>query len=229
MHQELLALRRRGARAGAARRPLRGRSRAPRCTTSSAACSRTSRRRRPTPGRRSPSTPPAASAPRWSWQGRACSSCCATGVEPGDVAVVFREPGRYSSLLEQVFGAYGIPYSIDRRLPLRPHRPRARAARADPLRRGRRARAEDLLAYLRTPGLLQRARAGRPPRGRGARATARTRAERRARALGARPLAARRARPSRATRATRRPSSAELESRLDAPVRGPLRAHAPPC
>ena len=39
------------------------------------------------------------------------------GVEPGDVAVVFRDPGRYSSLLEQVFGAYGIPYSIDRTLP----------------------------------------------------------------------------------------------------------------
>jgi ATP-dependent helicase/DNAse subunit B len=36
------------------------------------------------------------------------------GVTPGDVAVVFREPGRYSSLIEQVFGAYGIPYSIAR-------------------------------------------------------------------------------------------------------------------
>ena len=40
-----------------------------------------------------------------------------SGVEPGNVAVVFRDPGRYSSLLEQVFGAYGIPYSIDRKLP----------------------------------------------------------------------------------------------------------------
>ena len=54
------------------------------------------------------------------------------GVVPGDVAVVFRDPNRYSSLLEQVFGAYGIPYSIDRKLPLRPHGPRARPARADP-------------------------------------------------------------------------------------------------
>ena len=109
--------RRRGARAGAARRPLRGRvargappRRAPpvRGRAGRAASS---------PGARSRSTPPAASAPRWSWRRRACSSCSATGVEPGDVAVVFRDPVRYSSLLEQVFGAYGIPYSIDRTLP----------------------------------------------------------------------------------------------------------------
>ena len=56
------------------------------------------------------------------------------GTAPGDVAVVFRDPTRYSSLVEQVFGAYGVPYSLDRALPLRPHRPRPGAARADPLR-----------------------------------------------------------------------------------------------
>ena len=39
------------------------------------------------------------------------------GTSPGDVAVVFRDPTRYSSLVEQVFGAYGVPYSLDRALP----------------------------------------------------------------------------------------------------------------
>ena len=34
------------------------------------------------------------------------------GVVPGDVAVVFRRPSSYASLLEQVFGAYGISRSI---------------------------------------------------------------------------------------------------------------------
>src|SRR5918996_4982239 len=77
------------------------------------------------------------------------------GVEPGDVAVVFRRPEEYASLLEQVFGAYGIPFSIDRPVPLG-HTGLGRgllalvrcAARGD-------AGAEDLLAWLRTPGLLK--------------------------------------------------------------------------
>ena len=77
------------------------------------------------------------------------------GVEPGDVAVVFRRPEEYASLLEQVFGAYGIPFSIDRPVPLG-HTGLGRgllalvrcAARRD-------AGAEDLLAWLRTPGLLK--------------------------------------------------------------------------
>ena len=77
------------------------------------------------------------------------------GVEPGDVAVVLRRPGDYASLLEQVFGAYGIPFSIDRRVPLG-HTGLGRgllalvrcASRED-------AGAEDLLAWLRTPGLLR--------------------------------------------------------------------------
>ena len=76
------------------------------------------------------------------------------GVEPGDVAVVFREPARYSSLLEQVFGAYGIPYSIDRKLPFG-HTGLGRGLLAL-VRSGTPAgTADDLLAYLRTPGLLE--------------------------------------------------------------------------
>src|ERR671911_648724 len=76
------------------------------------------------------------------------------GVEPGDVAVVFRDPMRYSSLLEQVFGAYGIPYSIDRRLPFG-HTGIGRGLLALIRAAGPAGTAEDLLAYLRTPGLLR--------------------------------------------------------------------------
>ena len=75
------------------------------------------------------------------------------GTDPGDVAVVFQDPAAYASLLEQVLGAYGIPYSIDRSIRLghtglgRGLLALVRAAADD-------GTAEDLLAYLRTPGLL---------------------------------------------------------------------------
>ena len=76
------------------------------------------------------------------------------GVEPGDVAVVFRAPASQASLIEQVFGAYGIPYSLDRSIPFghtglgRGLLALVRCAILD-------GSAEDLLAYLRTPGLLR--------------------------------------------------------------------------
>jgi ATP-dependent helicase/DNAse subunit B len=76
------------------------------------------------------------------------------GITPGDVAVVFRDPTAYSSLLEQVFGAYGIPYSIDRTLPFG-HTGIGRGLLALIRAAGPRGTAEDLLAYLRTPGLLR--------------------------------------------------------------------------
>ncbi len=75
------------------------------------------------------------------------------GTPAGDVAVVFRDPEPYASLLEQVFGAYGIPYSIDRSLPLghtsvgRGLLALLRCALLD-------GTADDLLAWLRTPGKL---------------------------------------------------------------------------
>ena len=50
--------------------------------------------------------------------GRACARAASRRGSPGNVAVVFREPGRYASLIEQVFDAYGIPYSIDRKVQL---------------------------------------------------------------------------------------------------------------
>jgi ATP-dependent helicase/DNAse subunit B len=76
------------------------------------------------------------------------------GVEPGNVAVVFRAPGNQASLIEQVFGAYGIPYSLDRSIPFghtglgRGLLALVRCAILD-------GSAEDLLGYLRTPGLLR--------------------------------------------------------------------------
>jgi ATP-dependent helicase/DNAse subunit B len=76
------------------------------------------------------------------------------GVEPGDVAVVFRAPGSQPSLIEQVFSAYGIPYSLDRSIPFghtglgRGLLALVRCAILD-------GSAEDLLSYLRTPGLLR--------------------------------------------------------------------------
>jgi ATP-dependent helicase/DNAse subunit B len=76
------------------------------------------------------------------------------GVQPGDVAVVFREPRRYSSLLEQVFGAYGIPYSIDRKLPFG-HTGLGRGLLALIRAASPGGTAEDLLTYLRTPGMLK--------------------------------------------------------------------------
>ncbi len=135
------------------------------------------------------------------------------GVTPGDMAVVFRDPMRYSSLLEQVFGAYGIPYSIDRRLRFG-HTGLGRGLLALIRAAGPAGTAEDLLAYLRTPGLLrvpgfadsleaEVRREGAHRAGGGARA------------LGARPLAARRAGPPGAARATTEAFVAELESRLE--------------
>jgi ATP-dependent helicase/DNAse subunit B len=75
-------------------------------------------------------------------------------VVPGDVAVVFREPGRYASLVEQVFGSYGIPYSIDRAVPFG-HTGIGRGLLALIRCTTPAGSAQDLLAYLRTPGLLR--------------------------------------------------------------------------
>jgi ATP-dependent helicase/DNAse subunit B len=75
------------------------------------------------------------------------------GTEPGQVAVVFRDPAAYGSVVEQVFDAYGIPFSIDRRVPLA-HTTLGRALLAL-LRCGTgTGTADDLLAWLRAPGYL---------------------------------------------------------------------------
>jgi ATP-dependent helicase/DNAse subunit B len=76
------------------------------------------------------------------------------GIEPGDIAVVFRRPSVYASLLEQVFGAYGIPFSIDRRISFG-HTGVGRGLLALIRCASLSGSADDLLAYLRTPGLLR--------------------------------------------------------------------------
>ena len=81
------------------------------------------------------------------------------GTSPGEVAVVLRDPARCASMLEQVFTAYGIPYSIDRSMAF-VHTGVGRGLLAC-LRcagAGRAGTVEDLLAYLRTPGLLREPR-----------------------------------------------------------------------
>jgi ATP-dependent helicase/DNAse subunit B len=75
------------------------------------------------------------------------------GVPPGEIAVVLRRPEARGPLLERVFGAYGIPYALERRVP----------AGHTALGRGLLAllscalldgTPDDLLTWLRTPGLL---------------------------------------------------------------------------
>ncbi len=77
------------------------------------------------------------------------------GVAPEEIAVVLRKPGEHAALLTEIFGAFGVPVALDRRVALG-HTPLgrglvglARCALAD-------GTSEDLLAYLRTPGLLRR-------------------------------------------------------------------------
>jgi ATP-dependent helicase/DNAse subunit B len=77
------------------------------------------------------------------------------GVAPEEIAVVLRKPGEHAALLTEVFAAFGVPVALDRRVALG-HTPLgrglvglARCALAD-------GTSDDLLAYLRTPGLLQR-------------------------------------------------------------------------
>lgn len=76
------------------------------------------------------------------------------GTTPGDVAVVFRDPARYAPLVQHVFRTYGIPHSVDRRVPLA-HTALGRGLLALLRCASGGAGARDLLAYLRTPGRLR--------------------------------------------------------------------------
>ncbi|MEA2222339.1 MAG: hypothetical protein QOH83_715 [Solirubrobacteraceae bacterium] len=78
------------------------------------------------------------------------------GIAPEEIAVVLRAPADHAALLTEVFGGLGVRLALDRRVPFG-HTPLgrglvalARCALPD-------GSAEDLLAYLRTPGLLQHA------------------------------------------------------------------------
>lgn len=76
------------------------------------------------------------------------------GTPPGDVAVVYRDPSGYASVVEQVFDAYGIPFSLERRLPFR-QTALGRAALALLRCAALHGSETDLLAYLRAPGKLR--------------------------------------------------------------------------
>jgi ATP-dependent helicase/DNAse subunit B len=77
------------------------------------------------------------------------------GVAPEEIAVVLRDPGERAALLGEIFGAFGIGLALERHVAFG-HTPLgrglvglARSALVD-------GAADDLIAYLRTPGLLQR-------------------------------------------------------------------------
>jgi ATP-dependent helicase/DNAse subunit B len=77
------------------------------------------------------------------------------GVAPEEIAVVLRKPGEHAALLTEVFGAFGVQLALERQVAFG-HTPLGRGlvglARCALPEGG----AEDLIAYLRTPGLLQR-------------------------------------------------------------------------
>jgi ATP-dependent helicase/DNAse subunit B len=75
------------------------------------------------------------------------------GALPGDVVVVMRDPEAYATLVEEVFGAYGIPFSLERSRPLG-HTALGRGLVALLRCASAHGSADDLVAYLRTPGRL---------------------------------------------------------------------------
>ena len=117
------------------------------------------------------------------------------GFAAHEIAVVLRDPAPVAALLLEVFGALGVPVAIERRFEFghtalgRGLVALLRCALLD-------GSAEDLLAWLRTPGSAAAAGARRRARGRGA---PQRRAHRGggARAVGARELDAQRDRPGR--------------------------------
>jgi ATP-dependent helicase/nuclease subunit B len=76
------------------------------------------------------------------------------GTAAGEIAVVFRDPARYASLVARVFAAYGVPFSLERWVPLA-HTGVGRGALALLRCATGSGTADDLVAYLRTPGRLE--------------------------------------------------------------------------
>ncbi len=81
-----------------------------------------------------------------------------SGVPGDEIAIVHRAPARAAPVLEAVFDQYGIPIAIERELPFG-HVPIGHALVSLcrlALLEAKRSQPEDLLAYLRYPGLLER-------------------------------------------------------------------------
>ena len=87
-------------------------------------------------------------------RGPACSSCSAAAPRPATWPSSSATRAAYSTLVEQVFGAYGMPYSLDRSVPFA-HTGLGRGLLALIRCAGGSGGADDLLAYLRTPGLVR--------------------------------------------------------------------------
>jgi ATP-dependent helicase/DNAse subunit B len=75
------------------------------------------------------------------------------GTPAGEVAVVFRDVAEYASLVDRVFADYGIPFSLERRVPLA-HTGLGRGVLALLRCASGDGTADDLIAYLRTAGRL---------------------------------------------------------------------------
>ena len=76
------------------------------------------------------------------------------GVSPGQIAVVVRDLAASASLLEEIYDAYGIPFSLERTVPLG-HTALGRGFLSLLRCASDGASAGDLVAYLRTPGRLR--------------------------------------------------------------------------
>ena len=75
------------------------------------------------------------------------------GTAPGEIAVVVRDPAASASLFEEVYDAYGIPFSLERSVPLA-HTALGRGLTSLLRCASSVGTTDDLIAYLRTPGRL---------------------------------------------------------------------------
>src|SRR4029079_9055777 len=76
----------------------------------------------------------------------------ADGVAPDEIAVVVRTPNRYGPLCESVFASFGIPVAVEAKIPLT-GTGSGRGLVALLLAALISQRAEDVLAFVRTPGV----------------------------------------------------------------------------
>ncbi|HWC26771.1 MAG TPA: PD-(D/E)XK nuclease family protein [Solirubrobacteraceae bacterium] len=95
------------------------------------------------------------------------------GVAAEEIAVVLRAPREHAALLTEVFAAFDVPVALDRRVAFG-HTPLGRGLVALARCALPGGTADDLVAYLRTPGLLQRAELADELETRARRAGART-------------------------------------------------------
>jgi ATP-dependent helicase/DNAse subunit B len=88
--------------------------------------------------------------------GRHVARLLRAGVPAEEIAVVLREPAQHEALIAQVFGAYGIAYALERRVAAGHCAVgRALVALARCVLMPDEATADDLLSWLRAPGMLQ--------------------------------------------------------------------------